>query len=42
MCVSLMKEMNRLTSKIVSSIYLRVTIKKSGHSQSFDFLSLEN
>ena len=42
MCVSLMKEMNRLTSKIVSSIYLRVTIKKSGRPQSFDFLSLEN
>ena len=39
----LRKEMNRLLSKGMSNIYLKVTIqKKHGRSQNFDFLGLEN
>ena len=37
----LRKEINRLLSKGMSSIYLKVTIEKK-RSQNFDFLSLRN
>ena len=36
------KEINRLLSKGMTNIYLKVTIKKNWRSQNFDFLSLEN
>ena len=36
------KEINRLLSKGMSNIYLKVTIEKSWQSQHFDFLSLKN
>ena len=34
--------MNRLTSKGMSNIYMKVTMEKKLHSQNFDFLSLKN
>ena len=34
--------MNRLISKGMSNIYLKVTIEKNGRSQNLDFLSLKN
>ena len=34
--------MNKLLSKGMPNIYLKVTIEKNWHSQSFDFLSLKN
>ena len=37
------KEINRLLSKGMSNIYLKVTIEeKNGHFQNFDFLGLKN
>ena len=39
---SLRKEINRLLSKGMSNIYLKVTIEKNCRSQDFDFLSLKN
>ena len=39
----LRKERNRLLSKEMSNIYLKVTIEeKNGRSQNFDFLGLKN
>ena len=38
----LRKEINRLLSKGMSNIYLKVTIKKNWLSRNFDFLSLKN
>ena len=38
----LRKEINRLLSKGMSNIYLKVTIEKNWRSQNFDFLSLKN
>ena len=39
----LRNEINRLSSKEMSNIYLNVTIKqKNRRSQNFDFLSLKN
>ena len=38
----LRKEINRLLSKRMSNIYLKVTIEKNWRSQNFDFLSLKN
>ena len=38
----LKKEINRLLSKGISNIYLKVTIKKNRRSQNFDLLSLKN
>ena len=35
------KKKNRLLSKEISNIYLKVTIEKNGPSQDFDFLSLK-
>ena len=35
----LRKEINRLLSKGMLNIYLKVTIVKNWHSQNFDFLS---
>ena len=37
MFFSSIKEINRLISKRISNIYLKLTIKKNWHSQSFDF-----
>ena len=34
------KEVNRLISKGMSKLYLKVTIDKKRHSQNFNFLSL--
>ena len=36
------KEINRLISKGMSSIYLKVTIEKKRYSQKFGFLSLKH
>ena len=36
------KDMNRLISKAMSIIYLKVTIEKKWRSRNFDFLSLKN
>ena len=38
----LRKETNRLLSKGMSNIYLKVTIEKYWLSQNFDFLNLKN
>ena len=38
----LRKEINRLLSKGMSNIYLKVAIEKNWSSQNFDFLSLKN
>ena len=38
----LRKEINRLLSKGMSNIYLKVTIEKNWRSQNFDFLGLKN
>ena len=39
----LRKEINRLLSKEMSNIYIKVTTEqKNGSSQSFDFLGLKN
>ena len=38
----LLKEINRLLSKGMSSIYFKVTIEKRGCTQNFDFLSLKS
>ena len=38
----LRKEINRLLSKGMSDIYLKVTIEKNSLSQNFDFLGLKN
>ena len=38
----LRKERNRLISKGMSNIYLKVIIEENWHSQNFDFLSLKN
>ena len=41
--IRLRKEINRLLSKAMSNIYLKVTTEqKNGRSQSFDFLGLKN
>ena len=37
----LRKEINRLSGKVMSNIYLKVTIKKNLRSQNFDVLSLK-
>ena len=37
----LRKEINRLLGKVMSNIYLKVTIKKNLRSQNFDVLSLK-
>ena len=42
MFFSLIKEMNKLTIKEMSNIFLKVTIKKNWLTQNFDFLSLKN
>ena len=42
MFFSSIKEINRLISKGMSNIYLKVTIEKNGCSQNFDFLRLKN
>ena len=36
------KEINRLISKGMSNIYLKVTIEKNWRSRNFDFVSLKN
>ena len=41
MFFSTTKETNRLISKGISNIYLKVTIEKKWHTQNFDFLSLK-
>ena len=41
MFFSSIEEINRLISKAMSNIYLKVTIKKNLHSQNFYFLSLK-
>ena len=39
----LRKERNRLLSKVMSNIYLKVTIaEKNWHSENFEFLGLKN
>ena len=38
----LRKEINRLLSKEMSNIYLKVAIEKNGGPQNFNFLSLKN
>ena len=38
----LRKEINRLLSKGMLNIYLKITIEKNWCSQNFDFLSLKN
>ena len=40
--IRLRKELNRLLSKGMSNIYLKVIIQNSLGSQNFDFLSLKN
>ena len=35
------REINRLISKEMSIIYIKVTIEKNWHSENFDFLGLE-
>ena len=42
MFFSSVKEINRLISKGMSNIYLKVTIEKNWRSQNFDFLSLKD
>ena len=42
MFFSSIEEINTLTSKGMSKIYLKVTIEKECRSQNFDFLSLKN
>ena len=42
MVFSLIKGINRLISKGMSNIYLKVTIEKNWPSQNFDFLSLRD
>ena len=42
MFFSSIKGINRLISKGMSNIYLKVTIEKNWRSQNFDFLSLKN
>ena len=42
MFFSSIKEIDRLISKGMSNIYLKVTIKKNWHFQNFDFLNLKN
>ena len=42
MLFSSITEINRLITKGMSNIYLKVTIEKNRHSQNFDFLSLKN
>ena len=42
MFFSSIKGMNRLISKEMSNIYLKLTIEKNWRSQNFDFLSLKN
>ena len=42
MLFSSIKGINRLISKGMSNIYLKVTIEKNWRSQNFDFLSLKN
>ena len=37
----LRKEINRLLSKEMSNVYIKVTIEKNRRSQNFDFLSLK-
>ena len=36
------KEMNKLLSRGMSTIYLKVTVEKNGDSQNFYFQSLKN
>ena len=38
----LVKEINWLLSKVMSNIYLKVTIEKKWHIQNFDFLNLKS
>ena len=38
----LRKEINRLLSKRIPNIYLKVTAEKNWHSENFDFISLKN
>ena len=38
----LLRKINRLFSKGMSSIYLKVTIEKKWRTQNFDFLSLKS
>ena len=42
MSFSSFKETNRLTSKGISNIYLKVTIEEIWRSQNFDFFSLKS
>ena len=42
MFFSSIKEINRLISKRMSDVYLKVTIEKKWHTQNFNFLSLES
>ena len=42
MFFSLIKELNRLTNKGMSNIYLSVTNEKNWRSQNLDFLSVKN
>ena len=42
MLLSLIKGINRLISKGMSKIYLKVTIEKNWRFQNFDFLNLKN
>ena len=41
MFFSSIKGINKLISKEMSNIYLKVTIEKNSRSQNFDFLSLD-
>ena len=38
----LLKERNKLLTKGMSNIYLKVTIEKKWHTQNFDFISLKS
>ena len=42
MFLNSIKGINRLISKGMSNIYLKVTIEKNWRSQNFDFLNLKN
>ena len=42
MLFSSIKDINRLISKGMSNIYLKVTIEKKWHTPNFDFLSLNS
>ena len=42
MFLSSIKGINRLISKVISNIYLKVTVEKNWCSQNFDLVSFKN